>query len=243
MSNEHQILNQVQSAKNNDVLADQLIRDYMPFINAEVSRFLNRFVSQQDDEHSIGLMAFHEAIQGYSSSRGSFLKYASMIIKSRLIDFKRAESRHWGIVSLDESIGDEEDTTLLDTLPSKNTDALDEVRLEATQQEILELTQVLDEFGVKLSDVADNSPKQERTLSTCKLAIQYAKNNPEILEELLQTKKLPLSKLIKGSGADRKTIERHRKYVLTMLVILTNGYDIIRGHLVNVLSEKGGHYS
>lgn len=77
----------------------------------------------------------------------------------------------------------------------------------------------------------------------CKRVIRYAKDNPEILEELLQTKKLPLKKLIDGSQADRKTIERHRKYVVTMLLILTNGYDIIRGHLVNVLREKGGSYS
>lgn len=164
-----------------------------------------------------------------------------MLIKSRLIDFKRSESRHYGVVSLDETIDDgEEESTLMDRIPSKYMDAKEDVRLEATQREIFELTQVLREFGVSLSEMSENSPKQDRTLEMCQRVIRYAKNNPEILEELLQTKKLPLAKLIEGSKADRKTIERHRKYVIVMLVILTNGYDIIRGHLSKVYQEKGG---
>lgn len=244
MSQEHQILDQVMYAKDDVRAADDLIRDYLPFIKAEVSRFLNRFAGESDDEVSIGMMAFHEAIMSYSSSRGSFLKYAALTIKSRLIDYKRSESRFSGVVSLDESIDDEEDDmTLMDKIPSNVGDPTEAVRVQATKDEIIELTQVLNEFGVNLSDVVDNSPKQDRTLNACKQVIRYAKENPEILEELLTTKKLPLAKLIEGSQVDRKTIERHRKYVLTMLLILTNGYDIIRGHLVNVITEQGGNYS
>ena len=45
--------------------------------------------------------------------------------------------------------------------------------------------------------------------------------------------------MVAGSGCDRKTLERHRKYLLAMLVIQTNGYEIIRGHLRHVW-KKGG---
>lgn len=243
MTLEHALIQQVNGAKADVNVADDLIRSYLPFIKAEVSRFLNRFVSELDEEMSIGMMAFHEAILGYSSTRGSFLKYAAMMIKSRLIDYKRSESRHYGTVSFDEQLDDAEDETLYDRVASNVRDGQDEAHLESTKEEIIELTSILKEFGVSLSDVADNSPKQDRTLEMCKKVIQYAQDNPEILNELMLTKKLPLKKLIDGSKADRKTIERHRKYVLTMLVILTNGYDIIRGHLVNVLNKKGGTYS
>ena len=47
----------------------------------------------QDDELSIAMMAFHEAIGGYSRTRGSFLKYAAMLIRSRLVDYSRREQR------------------------------------------------------------------------------------------------------------------------------------------------------
>ena len=57
----------------------------------------------------------------------------------------------------------------------------------------------------------------------------------------MRTKKLPLAALVRGAGVERKTLERHRKYVLAMLLILTNGYEIVRGHLQHVL--KGGRRS
>ena len=59
-----------------------------------------------------------------------------------------------------------------------------------------------------------------------------------LLDELLETKRLPLGKLSDGSGVERKTLERHRKYLVALLLIYTNGYEIIRGHLAQVL--KGG---
>ena len=128
----------------------------------------------------------------------------------------------------------------MDTIASD--DAVDDfASLEATKQEIEELASVMKEYGIGFSDVSENSPKQERTLEACKKAIQFAADNKQILDELLRTKKLPLARLVEGSGADRKTLERHRKYILAMLLIQTNGYEIIRGHLRHLLKKKGGN--
>ena len=76
-------------------------------------------------------------------------------------------------------------------------------------------------------------------MQACLAAVAYAMENKALLEQLLQTKKLPLAQLVQGSGSDRKTLERHRKYVLAMLLIQTNGYEIIRGHIRHVW-KKGG---
>ena len=81
---------------------------------------------------------------------------------------------------------------------------------------------------------------RRRTLEACASAIRYAAENKYLLDELLRTKKLPMAQLVTGSGAERKTLERHRKYILAMLLIQTNGYEIIRGHLRHVLNRKGG---
>lgn len=243
MAQEHLIAEQIMAAKEDLHLADGLIRSYLPFIKAEVSRYLNRFVDESDDEVSIGMMAFHEAILSYASSRGSFLNYAAITIKSRLIDYLRTERRHQGIVSLDQESSETDQEPLINQIPSKYEDAKELVRVQATKEEIAHLSKELKLFGLSLSDIADNSPKQDRTLKVCQKVIRYAKEHPEILEELVETRKLPLSKLIEQTKVSRKTIERHRKYIVAMLVLLTNGFDIIRGHLVNVFKEGGNHHS
>ena len=65
--------------------------------------------------------------------------------------------------------------------------------------------------------------------------MEYAKGNPELLEDFLKTKRLPIGQLATGSGVERKTLERHRKYMVALLLIYTNGYEIIRGHLKQVM--------
>lgn len=239
MKQEHQIVKQVYEAKTDMKKADDLIVAYIPFIKSEVSRIVSGSCTEQDDEFSIGMIAFHEAIRGYTKERGAFVNYASMLIRSRLIDYRRKEARHQGNVSLYEGEGDE-GVSLQDRLADSYDHAEESANRDATRQEIEELCSVMAGFGVGLTDVAEHSPKQERTLDACRRVVNYAIEHPELLDELLQTKRLPLARLAEGTGVERKTLERHRKYVLAMLLIQTNGYEMIRGHLKRVFKEKGG---
>lgn len=235
MKEDANIIRQVIAAKEDIQAADELIRSYMPFIKAETARFLKRApIEGHDDELSIAFMAFHEAIGGYSSMRGSFIKYASMLIKSRLIDYHRKERKYRNLISLDTPAGEEE-TPLADTLSDQKDYSGEMITRNATRAEIEELSRQMETFDVSLSDVADNCPRQQRTLDACRCALSYAKENPSLLEELLQTKRLPIAKLCEGSGVSRKTLERHRKYMVALLLIYTNGYEIIRGHLKQVM--------
>ena len=231
MNDEHKIIEQVYAAKEDIQAADQLISTYLPFIRAETAKYLKRPpIEGHDDELSIAMIAFHEAINGYSRIRGAFLKYAAMLIRSRLIDYSRREQRHSRVVSLDAPIG-EEDTTLGETLANETDPHEETASRDAIRAEIEELARQMKEFGISLSDVADNCPKQQRTLDACRKALQYAKDNPELLDDFLRTKRLPVGQLTAGSGVERKTLERHRKYMVALLLICTNGYEIIRGHL------------
>lgn len=240
MQTEHQIINAVYAAKADSLKADDLIRAYLPFIRSEATKFMSRLCTDQDDEYSIAMMGFYEAIIGYEKGRGAFLSYAAMLIRSRLVDYSRKEARHRGHLSLYEENGGEDDRTLLESIADDRDHYEESAHQEATRQEIEELSVVLAQFDVSFSDVADNCPKQERTLQSCAGAIRYAAENKELLDELLRTKKLPMAQLVRGSGAERKTLERHRKYILAMLLIQTNGYEIIRGHLHHVLKRKEG---
>ena len=233
------LLSQVAEAKNNSKAADRLIEQYMPFISSETAKFLGHAPQPEEDELSIAMFAFYEAIQHYSRLKGSFLKFAALQIRSRLIDNYRKERRHQGQISLDAPTDAEDgSTTLLDTIEDGATPYEDMEVRDATRQEIAHLTAQMEGFGVALTDVAENAPQQQRTLAACQRAVRYARNSPELLEEFLRTKRVPLAKLAEGAQVEKKTLERHRKYLVAVLLICTNGYEIMRGHIMQVL--KGG---
>lgn len=234
MKDEHIIVERVYAAKESSAEADSLIREYMSFIKSETAKFLGRAVSEADDELSIAMIAFHEAIKAYSRDRGSFLKFSSMLIKSRLIDYSRKEQRHKGVIYLDEP-GENDEGSIGESLADERDYHDEMVEREATRQEIEELTAAMAKYGVTLTDVADNCPKQERTLSACRTALRFAVENPEVLDDLLSSGKLPISRLVSGTGVERKTLERHRKYMVALLLIYTNGFEILRGHLSHMV--------
>ena len=238
---EHSIVGQVYAAKTDSEAADALIGQYIGFIRSETVKFTHAALEDgHEDELSIAMLAFYEAILSYEKTKGAFLPYASRAIRNRLIDHYRAEKRHGNVVSLHAPAGGEADRSLLDTLP----DTRDEIGTfearTASQKEIREFGAQLANFGLSFSDVADNCPRQERTLAACRRVLDCARANPALLEKLVETGRLPMSELAAGSGTDKKTMERHRKYLVTILLAFTNGYEIIRGHLCQVGPKRGG---
>lgn len=238
MKEEHKIISQVLDAQLSTQAADELISQYLPFIRSETAKFLKRFPEDGQDELSIAMFAFYEAVMSYRSGKGAFLKLAAIAIRNRLIDHYRREQRHTGIVSLDVQSFENGETSLNEQIR----DDRDEIETlsdrTAAKKEIREFTDQLQKFGLSLSDIADNCPKQDRTLSACIQTLDYARQNPELLDQLVKTKKLPLSQLTTGAGVDRKTLERHRKYIVAILLAYTNGFEIIRDHL-SMIKRKG----
>ena len=189
-------------------------------------------VEGQDDELGIAMFAFHEAAMAYQSGRGSFLKLAAAAIRNRLIDYQRMEQRHAGHISLDQTVdGDAEGRTLLETIDTGHDEIAHRQELGAAQEEIMQFARELAQYGLRLTDIAENCPKQERTLAACHRVLSCAREHPAYLEQLTATGKLPIAVLSAESGVDRKTMERHRKYLVALLLAFTNGFEIIRGHL------------
>ncbi len=231
LKEEHDIVGLVLAAQADSQAADSLIEQYLPFIKSETAKSIGRFPSQEDDELSIAMFAFYEAICSYQPGKGGFLKLAALAIRNRLIDYRRKQVRHEGNLSLETPVGPEDDRTLAEQLPDERMAPEEHQDRMAAQQEIAHFTQQLSGFGLSLTDIAENCPKQERTLAACMEVLDYARKNPELLEQLISTGKLPMAQLSKGTGVEKKTLERHRKYLVAILLAYTNGFEIIRGHL------------
>lgn len=241
MIREHEIVSRIYSAKTDAQAADEFVREYLPFIKSETAKLLKRVpIDGQDDELGIAMFAFYEAMMAYSKEKGSFLKLAAIAIHNRIIDFWRREQRHAKVVSLNQPVGsDEEGRTLMEQLDSGQDEIAKWQDRRAAREEIMEFAEQLSLFGLRLTDVADNCPKQRRTMAACHRVLAFAGKNPVILEQLLSTRKLPIGSLAKGTGVDRKTLERHRKYLVAILLAFTNGFEVIRGHLCRIAPEKG----
>ena len=174
---EHDIVFQVQAAKTDPAAADGLIRQYLGFIRSETVKFLHTIPENgHEDELSIAMLAFYEAILAYEKNRGAFLPYAARAIRNRLIDYYRSEKRHGKVVSLHAPLGGEENGEELLNLIPDTVDHTEEFEIRAaSRREIQEFSQKLAQFGLTLSDVADNCPRQERTFAACRRVLDCAR--------------------------------------------------------------------
>jgi len=235
MSKDHEIIQMIENAQADPKAADDLIVRYMPFIRTETAKFIKRIPQEGlDDELSIAMFAFYEAAMSYRAEKGSFIKLASLSIRNRLIDHYRKEKRHMGTVSLEQPVGDEDGRTLKESVDTGKDEIAEHHGRAAAKAEIMEFAGKLAEFGITLTDVADSCPQQTRTKEACMKVLEYARQNPGILLQLEQNGRLPIAQLALGAGIEKKTIERHRKYVVAILLAYTNGYEIIRGHLYHI---------
>ena len=234
------IVSMVYRAKESSTAADELVRQYMPFISAETAKTHSLIPTEsREDALSVAMFAFHEAVMNYSHSKGAFLPYASRAIKNRIIDFFRKEKRHMGHVSLDSERDDEDDRSVLETLDKGEDNISAHHDKTSAREEIREFALTLQNYGLSFTDIADNCPKQERTLNACHKALTAARKHPELIEALTESGKLPITQLALASGVERKTLERHRKYMVAIMLAYTNGFEIIRGHLSQVSVKKG----
>ena len=70
---EHSIVSQVLAAKTDTDAADELIRQYMGFIRAETVKWIHTAPENgHEDELSIAMLAFYEAVLSYEKGRGMF---------------------------------------------------------------------------------------------------------------------------------------------------------------------------
>ena len=68
----------VAAAQRDSEAADAFVRQYMGFIRSETVKFIHTAPENgHEDELSIAMLAFYEAILGYQKTKGPFLAYAA----------------------------------------------------------------------------------------------------------------------------------------------------------------------
>ncbi|MFE8703608.1 RNA polymerase sigma factor SigI [Cytobacillus sp. FJAT-54145] len=219
-------------------LQNDLIDSYKPFIAKAVSSVCKRYINETDDEFSIGLIAFNEAIQKYAPDKGnSLLSFAEVLIKRRVIDYIRTQAKHQNLSFDTNNQNDSEDE-----LPQSSIEAnlsIDDYRKKTEEElrrnEIMQFSQVLIDFDLSFQDLLQQSPKHA---DARKNAIEVANtlvHNDELRNILLEKKRLPIKQLEDQVDVSRKTIERNRKYIIAISLILIGDYLYLKDYIKGVL--------
>ena len=212
----------VSEAKTNHKACNELIHEYNNFILSVTSKVTGKFVTEHDDEASVAIIAFHEAIQKYESDKGKFLSFAALMIKSRLIDYMRKEYKTAKVIPFSSlSQTDEDGGEVEFDVEDKNYEGND------IKYEIESLTEELKVHGISFLDLSKVSPKSKKTRRGCFKIINYILSQPQLITELKKSDTLPIKSILENIDVNRKTIERHRKYIIAGLIILTGNYYYI----------------
>lgn len=222
----------VESIKNDENKINEFINEYKPFIASCVEKAIGRYVFYgQDDELSIALIAFAEAIKAFDSTRGSFLSFAQNVIKRRIIDYYRKENRHIKTVYINEYTNeDEEDERDLTDVRALDEYSKEEV-CEYRRLEIEQLKEELNEWGISFFDLPDVSPKHANTRRIYSEIIRFLLSSDDIIKQIKNKKTLPIIEIEKTLKIPRKKIDRGRKYIIAAIIISTGDYEFIKEYI------------
>ena len=210
------------SAKNGDTFArEELIRSHKTFIARVSSKVCSRYLTwDNDDELSIALIAFNEAIDNFDLHGGaSFYSFVQMVIRRRLVDYFRKEGKHQ-YLSLSPMNPEDEEMSRYDLAASQ------EQYQENENQEVFagvveHYVRTLSEYGITLDDLVKVSPKHKDSKKTLLRAASALSYNPSLMAHLKKNKLLPIKELELLTGIKRKVLEKGRKYLIALALILS----------------------
>lgn len=221
---------------------EEFIHQHETLILKTASRASYRYITKSDDEWSVALSAFSNAIDSYDPSHGDFLPFAQMLVKRALIDYHRREASHLTEISTSpfvlEGLDDAENESDLDrsvylAVADQSSAAAD----RSLQDEIMAANEMLMRYGFRFFDLTECSPQQDKTRQECAKAIRFVLSRPDLLNELEKSRKLPIRTVAVGSEVSKKTLDRYRKYIIMAVLILNGDYPQLSEYLKFVRKE------
>ncbi|OOM14310.1 RNA polymerase sigma factor SigI [Clostridium saccharobutylicum] len=197
---------------NEHTSVNELIENHMPFIIKSISDVTGRYVScENDEELSVGMLGFSEAIERYDNEKGHFLSFAKLVIGSRIKNYLKAENRHQhssleelldkGLEIKDEYLEQKEDNSLL-------------------VEEINRLKSEISSFGFTLEDLVNEAPKQQATRQNAINLSEKISKEEEFTSFMYLKKRLPIKRIVLKFSVTEKVIKRSKKFIISVVIII-----------------------
>ena len=161
------------------------------------------------------------------------MPYAELLIKRSLVDYYRTTKKFDAEYFVSPEIFE---------FNSKDEEAEVSMKLEIAQKlstsmenslgdEIESVNAEFKSFGFSFYDLAQCSPKSQKTKNACKQAVLYVLEHPIVREEINQSKQLPIKLIQKNTNLPRKILENHRRYIIAAIKILSGEYPLLAEYL------------
>lgn len=189
-----------------------------------------------DDELSISLIAFNRACDTFKDIRGNFYSYAGIVIRNSLIDYYRKAKNIPLLTFADEN-------EKLDYIDSKNSITEFEKNIDKKNraEEIILLSKELQEYKLDFNTLIDSSPSHFDTRNSLLNLAFLCSRNQMILNFIKDKKMLPVKEITLFLNVNRKFVEKWRRYLITLILILSNeNYPYIKSYLNIKAGDKLG---
>jgi RNA polymerase sigma factor len=205
---------------NKNTSVNELIEKHMPFIIKSISDVTGRYVScENDEELSVGLLGFHEAIERYDNEKGHFLSYAKLVIGSRIKNYLKSENKH--------------QHSSLEELLDKGVDIKDEYFEPKEDNSILieQINKLKDEissFGFSFEDLVDEAPKQQATRKNAIMLSEQISEDEEFVSFMYLKKRLPIKRIVLKFSVTEKIIKRSKKFIISVVIIIDKNLSALK---------------
>jgi len=216
----------------NNTAIEESYDKIMPFCLRVCARTCGRYIDNSDEEASIARMAMLEAFEKYEPQRGSLLLYMGYVIRNRIIDYKRSEEkRYFTPFSAFQSehfqdfAGQEDPSAqILDDL--------------ARKQDLDRFKAALQQYDIAFDDLVRGSPRQKKTLEAAISIAEMIASDQEMCRYLQEKRMIPIRMLEARCNANRKIIDRYRRFIIASALILIHDIQCLRPYIIN--NRKGG---
>lgn len=171
--------------QNGDI--NEIVEENIGFIINTISKVTGKYVSiENDDEFSIGLMAFVEALDKYNQEKGPFLSFAKIVIESRIKNYLAKEKKKFEVVSIDlyKEIGIDINNILYNPIEDK-TELINEIQ---------QFKEELNLFKLTIEDLIKEAPKHSDTRENAINVSKEASKDLEVTDFMYEKKRLPIKK-------------------------------------------------
>ncbi|MCK9526010.1 MAG: RNA polymerase subunit sigma, partial [Limnochordia bacterium] len=128
---------------------------------------------------------------------------------------------------------EDQEESVIQRIESKEAQTVLQIQEETEErrEEIFRLDQLLSHYGIRFADLVKISPKHQDARNRALQVARTLAGEPEFLAYLTTKKSLPLKELEERVSVSRKTLERQRKYIICLTLVLIGDFHHLREYL------------